>query len=201
MNTIARMRMWDAITSFDEQETSRRFAMCSNMGPNKNIAHQRPGWSVKHHGILKYAYIKMNPGSFFTVWSAGWLCLSFVLRGLTDDAFKTAAAANSIAVGLLGPMVVLYGNIKDVSRQELLWSNAFLHALPMYLAQFVKRGNDKRTILYLFLFDILWLTVPEKGKRFVAKVRDTYGVKRPYLWVFSVLVLQMFNVSDVIFGD
>lgn len=71
----------------------------------------------------------------------------------------------------------------------------------MYLAHFVKRGNDKRTILYLLLFDILWLTVPEKGKRFVDKVRDMYGVERPYLWVFSVLVVQMFNVSDVIFGD
>ena len=114
---------------------------------------------------------------------------------------KTAASANSIAVGLLGPMVVLFGNIKDVSRQELLWSNTFLHALPMYLAHFMKRGNDKRTILYLLLFDIVWLAVPEKGKRFVDKVQDMYGVERPFLWVFSVLVVQMFNVSDVIFGD
>ena len=132
----------------------------------------------------------MRPdAAYFTTWSAGWLVVALVLSRL-DRHLLAAAAANSMVVGLLGPFVLAYGGVPGAPH-ALSCSNAWMHALPMFVAALAwpERCEAWRVLAYVAAFDLAWLAASDRGDRGWAKAKRLYGVRNP-TWLLGVVALQ-----------
>tara|TARA_B110001450_G_scaffold76664_1_gene72916 strand:- start:2473 stop:2898 length:426 start_codon:yes stop_codon:yes gene_type:complete len=135
-----------------------------------------------------------HPG-YFTTWSAGWLVVALLVSKL-DKCFLTAAAINSIVVGLIGPYVVAYGRIPG-NASLITLSNAWMHALPMFVAALILRrvlpSCRKRVLGYLVVFDLLWLLARDEGCSGWKKAKRLYGIRNP-CWVAAVVAAQFGSI-------
>ena len=140
-----------------------------------------------------------------SLWSAVFLVASIVASSLLARAgsvadgvpssslsstLLSASLSNTLAVSVLGPAVLSFGNVGGSCRAQHS-SNLLLHALPMATAFLVSRhcaprpSCDKRhAAACLLALDAAWLCVPDsEGCCGASKVSSLYGVRDPLPWM------------------
>ena len=139
-----------------------------------------------------------------SLWSAVFLVASIVASSILARAgsvadgvpsslsstLLSASLSNTLAVSVLGPAVLSFGNVGGSCRAQHS-SNLLLHALPMATAFLVSRhcaprpSCDKRhAAACLLALDAAWLCVPDsEGCCGASKVSNLYGVRDPLPWM------------------
>ena len=124
-----------------------------------------------------------HPG-YFTTWSAGWLVVALLVSKL-DKCFLTAAAINSIVVGLIGPYVVAVrthpGERLAHHSQQRGGCTRFPCSSPPSSCVAVLPSCRKRVLGYLVVFDLLWLLARDEGCSGWKKAKRLYGIPQPLL--------------------
>lgn len=108
------------------------------------------------------------------------------------------AIANALTVGLLGALIIYHGDV-PAGEATLHFSNAYLHALPAFLAvvtlllwRDLQLGQPRlRFVLGIaVIVGATFLLTPHgrTGTVLVAKIRAAYGVSNPIGWLLGIVV-------------
>ena len=161
-------------------------------------------------------YIKYDTRKYYTSFS---FVLFFIALCLPcTNILKTVLLLNSIMVGLIGNIIVLYcfdtfreqamkddptATTKECNR-VILESNFLKHTLPMILAAVLLFGcpdlvYDKIPLYYVLLLSLIlmWTIVPHNGLTMKEKIEDSYpGFKaKELLFMTSFLIGLAFWIA------